>query len=170
MKKEKRLVAYAVCLFLIVLAVGLVMLGEVGLRFFNILFGWDAYALEIYCQPRPDYAAGKIIGVGFNFDIRLIREKVAVEALLTSCHVKELSGENLAVSWKLHVFVYALNRVRLCDRTFAFDTLNPRLIIVYLRNIPAEARQVYVEIDGSYTLNGEEITFSNYGGTFPIEG
>jgi hypothetical protein len=169
MKKEKRLVAYAVCLFLTVLAVGLVMLGDAGLRFFNILFGWDAYALEIRCQPRPDYAAGKIISVGFNFDIRLTREKIAVEALSTGYRVKELSGENLAVSWKLHVFAYALNRVKLYDRTFTFDTLNPRLIIVYLRDIPAEARQVCVEIDGSYTLNGEEIMFSNYGGAYALE-
>jgi len=169
-KKEKRLVAYALALFIVILAVGLVMIGDFGLRFFNLLFGWDSYALDIYCSPKPDWNMGRIVGVGFSFDIHLVKERVAVEALLSGCRVKELSGENLAVPWKLHVYVYVLNRVKLLDRWFTFDNLNPKLLTIYLRNIPTEARQVYVEIEGSYTLNGEEIAFSNYGGTFPIEG
>jgi len=170
MKREKRLVIYAVALFLVILTVGLAMIGDFGLSFFNLIFGWDTLAVSVRCEPRPDFNMGRIVGVGFSFDIKMVKERVAVEALLSGCRVKELSGENLAVPWKLHVFVYVLNRVKLFDGWFTFDNLNPKLLTIYLRNIPAEARQVYVEIDGCYTLNGEEIAFSNYGGVFPIEG
>ena len=170
MKREKRLVIYAVALFLAILVLGVLMLGDFGLLFFNLLFGRRTYAIDIYCVPKADFSGGKLSSVSFSFDIRLIKEGIAVEALLTGYRVKELNGENLAVPWRLHVFVYVMNRVKLFDGWITFDDLNPKLVTIYLRNLPLEARQVYVEIEGSYTLNGEEIAFSNYGGSFPIEG
>lgn len=167
-KKGRKLLSYAIGLFSATFLIGYLILSDTGLRVFNLVFGNNVYVLEIKCTPSPDYQMGKIIGVYFRFDIRLFRDRIPVEAVLTGHRVVELESQNIEVVWRLHIFVYVLNRARLFDRTLFFDNLNPKLVYVYLR-VPSEARQVYVEMDGAYVLEDEEITFSGYGGAFALE-
>lgn len=155
-KKGRKLLSYAIGLFSATFLIGYLILSDTGLRVFNLVFGNNVYVLEIKCTPSPDYQMGKIIGVYFRFDIRLFRDRIPVEAVLTGHRVVELESQNIEVVW------------RLFDRTLFFDNLNPKLVYVYLR-VPSEARQVYVEMDGAYVLEDEEITFSGYGGAFALE-
>jgi hypothetical protein len=169
MRKDKKLLALSITIFAVVLLCGFLMLGGFGLTFFNLVFGWEAYTVDVGFNAVPAYNMGKVASVSLSFDISVAKEKVPIEALATGYHVHTFQGDNIGSDFKLHILVYVLNRVKLFDRTLSFEDLNPRQIKIYLQNVPAEAKQFYVEIDGSYTLNGEEIMFSNYGGAYALE-
>jgi len=169
MRKSVKVVAYALIVFALVFAAGYVAIENFGLVLFNFMFGNNVYVLEIACNPSPTRVADKILGVNFKFDIKLYRGRIPIEALLVGYRVVENDGENVTVNWRLHVLAYVLNHVKLFEATVNFDNLNSKTIYVYLCNVPAGADQLYVEMDGAYTLHGEEVPFSDFGGAYPFE-
>ena len=147
------------------------------LSLFNLMMGNEVYATTVSCNPLPVTVNGQT-SLKFMFDFDIEKMKAPIETIRTNFEINEVPGyhidltEPVTVTLGITIYVGGVqswNRKNLFSYTFVFEDAKSRAITIYLLNLnSAYYKTVYVEVDGSYSLDGLEVPFIA-GGTLNIE-
>jgi len=159
-----------VAVFICILLFTVIIISHAGLVFFNVLFGRPIYGVIITYDLQPYYYTGKmLVKVGFNFNLTL--SKQPIETILHRDNV-QVVGQNPqldvnALNFELQVPIHIYTgrpqaQTPLYDNTFIFNDNKLRQITVYLLDFDVlQHQEVYVEIKGKCTINGEVISYES---------
>lgn len=129
-----------------------------------MLLGNRIYALTVTYQPDPVRYRGEIVGLNFYWTFNVEQTKVPIETILGRGRI-ETTGmpcfnlENRTFTLTFNMLVWASNRIKLFERTFNFEDVDPRQITVYLHNYKVDYDEIHVEVSGHYNLNGTKADF-----------
>lgn len=157
--------------FLGVVLFTLVIINNFGLVLFNVMFGRPVYAVDMTYDFAPYYYSGETL-IKVTFSFQLIKPKQPIDTILRQTLIQVVGQQSqLDVSpgrfqFNIPVHIYTgqpQSQIGLFDATFTYNDNKLREITVYLPSFDPTGQpnqqQVFVEIHGSYELNGQTYSY-----------
>jgi hypothetical protein len=168
---SNKVLIFPVAMFLGVVLFSVVIVNNLGLIVFNVMFGRPVYAVDMTYNFEPYYYSGQtLVKVSFNF--QLTRPKQPIETILHQTVVQvvgqqtQLDVSSATFQFNIPVHIYTgqpQSQIKLYDGTFTYNDNKLREITIYLPNFDPTGKpnqeQVFVEIHGSYELNGQTYNY-----------
>jgi hypothetical protein len=156
--------------FIAVLLFAVIIINHAGLVFFNVLFGRQVYGVTATYDLTSYYYGGKtLVKVTFTFNLTIARQPLEtiyrrdVVAVIGTSSKLDVNALTFTLNIPLHVYTgQPQQQIPLYDNTFTFHDNKLRQITVWLLDFdPAQHKEVFVEIKGTYTINGEDLTYES---------
>jgi len=166
---SNKVVAIPVITFFGILLFAIIIVTPYGLVLFNLLLGRPVYGVVMTYDLTPYYYSGQVL-VKVNFIFNLTISNQPIDTILYHRASIEVVGQNtqldvnpLNFQFNIPTHIYTgqpQNQISLYDYTFTFNDNKLRRITVYLLDFDASVRkEVFVDIQGSYTINGQTLSY-----------
>lgn len=177
-ERRKRSLWMPITLLVVVFFFAVTLSDNLGMTLFNIVLGNDVNAVIIRYNSYSVYSYGET-SMKFNFNFFLVQTRQPIETVLQRMKVSSTPNYQVDVtendvfklSFTATIFVGDVhNRKQLFSHTFTYADPSNREITIYLNDLnTAVYNEVFVEVSGSYELNGKTVPFEA-GATLQVEG
>ena len=141
--------ALIVCFFLFI-----ILFDNIGLTFFNALFGNNTYAIKFSYEIQPVPSSEYTKSLKFLYTVDLVTVRVPIETRLTKREIKEtgdavnMTNRKVTITFPITV---TTQTIQLFSESFTFYDTKPREFTIYLDSVQ-KGDTVNFVIKGTYIL------------------